>query len=405
MTSPQCPLPCTPSVLVNASNLHVGGGVGVAASCIDALSRTVSPADRVFLLLSSTVHANLLALGTNLGRFAGCEVYDAFGLASLWRGLGRRLAGYDVVFTVFGPAYVWRKKGAHLCGFAQPLIIYPKNPMTHAKPWYARWLQYAKYSLQELFFRRADALVVELDHVRRALMRRPLMRNKAVHIVNNTADRIFLEPLRWATVTLPSTSSDAVKLGIVTRNYPHKNLAVLPALKRELLKTHGLVAEFFVTFNAAEWQAAGADFREAVHNAGTLVLAQVPSFYIAMDGVIFPSLLECFSATPLEAMTVGRPLFASDLPFIREVCAEHAQYFDPSDVASMAAALAHWFRDVAPAERQARTNAAQRFARNWPDAAARADAYLRLSRSLAPISAAAIDTTTPDGASTASRPQ
>src|SRR5690606_15046068 len=52
-------------------------------------------------------------------------------------------------------------------------------------------------------------------------------------------------------------------------------------------------------------------------------------FYRAMDAVIFPSLLECFSATPLEAMAMEKPLIASDRPFNRDVCSDHAHYFDP----------------------------------------------------------------------------
>jgi glycosyltransferase involved in cell wall biosynthesis len=62
-----------------------------------------------------------------------------------------------------------------------------------------------------------------------------------------------------------------------------------------------------------------------------------------MDAVIFPSLLECFSATPLEAMVMGKPLFASDRPFNREVCHSHAHYFDPLSPASAATAIAKVF--------------------------------------------------------------
>ena len=55
-----------------------------------------------------------------------------------------------------------------------------------------------------------------------------------------------------------------------------------------------------------------------------------------MDAIIFPSLLECFSATPLEAMAMEKPFFASDREFIRDVCSDYALYFDPEDPISAA---------------------------------------------------------------------
>lgn len=372
-----------PRVLINAANLHVGGGVAVATSVIDALSRHTVPADRVSLLLSSTVHDELVVLGTDLSRFAGWSVFDACGISALWRGLASRLTGHDVVFTVFGPLYARRPDSIQLCGFAQPRVIYPDSPATRALPWHKRIRERVMYYVQELFFRRADSLVVELEHVRDRLAQHPRLRGIPVSVVYNTADRVFYEPSRRTPTKLPPASNGVRRLGIVSRNYPHKNLALLPALKRVASEVHGIDIEFWVTFNDAEWSSVGDEFRSSVSNVGPLRLTQVPGFYAAMDGVLFPSLLECFSATPLEAMLMGRPLFASDLPFIRDCCHEHAVYFDPLDLDSIAAAIASWFVTTPESERDARLDAATRFARSYPDAEARALAYLDLTRSLA----------------------
>jgi glycosyltransferase involved in cell wall biosynthesis len=77
-----------------------------------------------------------------------------------------------------------------------------------------------------------------------------------------------------------------------------------------------------------------------VVNIGALDVAQCPSFYLQLDGVLFPSLLECFSATPLEAMAMKRALFVADRPFNRDVCGDAAFYFDPLDPGSAANAIA-----------------------------------------------------------------
>ena len=44
---------------------------------------------------------------------------------------------------------------------------------------------------------------------------------------------------------------------------------------------------------------------------------------------VFPSLCEGFGLPPLEAMSLGCPVIASDLPVLREVCGDAALYFNP----------------------------------------------------------------------------
>ncbi len=45
-----------------------------------------------------------------------------------------------------------------------------------------------------------------------------------------------------------------------------------------------------------------------------------------------PTLLECFSASYLEAMYMKKIIFTSDLPFAHTVCKDAAFYFAPHDV-------------------------------------------------------------------------
>ena len=366
-------------LLINCSNLHVGGAVAVASSFVDSLSRGADMGFEIGLLLSSSVAANLVSLRTDLNRFSGCEVRDYHGMRSLWQGLSRAFAGYDVIFTVFGPAYSITKGKRHICGFAQPLIVYPSNPVERRMKMFDRVLQRLKYKVQEVFFAHADELVVELEHVKSALQRKRWFKTMAIHIVYNTVDAVFHEPTRWLPVALPPTAQ-AIRLGVVSRNYLHKNLTGLPALKQALKRKHGLEVEFFVTFTEAEWLACSVQFRDSINNAGALVLPQCPSFYAAMDGVIFPSLLECFSAVPLEAMTMRKPLFASDLPFIRDCCHEHANYFDPLDIASMARSIAGYFENGQAPLQQAQLQRAYEFVQSYPSPDERARSYLAIAR-------------------------
>jgi glycosyltransferase involved in cell wall biosynthesis len=52
--------------------------------------------------------------------------------------------------------------------------------------------------------------------------------------------------------------------------------------------------------------------------------------------LVFPSLYEGFGLPPLEAMAAGVPSVVSDIPTLRETCADASEYFDPLDPHDMA---------------------------------------------------------------------
>lgn len=57
---------------------------------------------------------------------------------------------------------------------------------------------------------------------------------------------------------------------------------------------------------------------------------------------IFPSLYEGFGLPPIEAMSCGCPVLASDIPVLREVCGDAALYFNPYDIESITHAIQHF---------------------------------------------------------------
>ena len=365
-----------PKILINCSNLHVGGGVAVATSFIDSLSRLPPFKVDVFLLLSSEVNHNLHLLGTNLQRFNSCVVKDFFGLGAL---IGFRKSfsqKFDLVFTVFGPAYALFSSGYQLVGFAQPNIIYPRNPISKRLNYFSYLSQRVKYKLQEYFFSAADSIIVELEHVELGLRKLKSFERTPIHLVNSSVHSIYSEPHKWTPITLPPTNA-LLKLGIISRNYAHKNIAILSDVRRQLRLNHGLNVDFYVTFRPDEWSACKQEFKDQVINVGGLALSQCPSFYSAMDGVIFPSLLECFSAVPIEAMMAKKPLFASDLPFIHDVCAEYCNYFDPFDADSIAKSISNYFNQTAKMQKET-ILAAHEHVKKYPGSDARAQSYMSI---------------------------
>jgi glycosyltransferase involved in cell wall biosynthesis len=358
--------------LVYAANLHVGGGVQVATSVIEELSLMKTRPAGLTVWASSVVDANLRQLGFDPAAFAGYEVVDHRGLSTLWSGAAARMAGYDCVLVIFGPLYVVRRTVPSVVGFAQPWIIYPDNEIHGRLPMLRRWLTCLKFRIQGVFFRRADVLLAELEHVRKGLVRQGIAEPDRIRVVHNCLSSIYLQPERWQSVTVPQRRG-RFRLGFVGRNYPHKNTVIFPEVRAVLLRKHGLEVDLYVTFTDDEWFACAPEFRQAAENVGPLSVPQCPNFYRAMDGVLFPSLLECFSATPLEAMAMERPLFASDRPFIRDVCTEHAHYFDPMDPEAAADCIARYLKSDRDGARLA---AARERALAYADAAGRARQYL-----------------------------
>lgn len=63
---------------------------------------------------------------------------------------------------------------------------------------------------------------------------------------------------------------------------------------------------------------------------GRLSDAEVAALERGATAFIFPSLYEGFGIPPLEAMSQGCPVLASDIPPVREACGDGALYFDPT---------------------------------------------------------------------------
>ncbi len=359
--------------LVNASNLHVGGGVQVATSAICEFTSFPDASSQVHVLASSAVDRNLRSANAQLDSLASYRVHNSRGITSLWQDLPIPINHYDAVLTVFGPLYLRRQPIPSVVGFAQPWIIYPDNEIGRQLPWAKRMQQRFKYWLQARFFARADILIVELEHVREGLVSQGVAQRQKIRVVHNTLSALYSNNSVWQPVQVPVTPAD-IRLGFVGRNYPHKNTAIFPAVHEHLRVRHGIEARFYVTFTLDEWAACSPSFRACCVNVGALDVSQCPPFYQALDGVIFPSLLECFSATPLEAMAMERPLFASDRPFIRDVCGPHAHYFDPMDAASAANCIAAYFKSEDP--RASALVAAREHALSFSNPTNRAREYL-----------------------------
>lgn len=363
-------------VLINSANLHQGGGVQVAASFLSELL-SADELDEQFTVWASTeVATSLQKSGVAFQRLPNVEVVDEYGLSAWLSKRNKALSDFDLVFTIFGPNYFRNKNYTNLVGFAQPWIL-DDSAYSLLSP-LSRLKTKLKFFAQKLFFKTADAFVVELEHVRDGLYTKGIAKPGSVHVAYNCISSLYLKPETWQPLESGITSPN-FKVGFLGRDYAHKNTSILPGVKSILAEKYGLNVDFFVTFNEQEWANKPEAFRSSIANVGSLAVTQCPSFYQALDAVIFPSLLECFSATPLESMAMEKPLFASDRRFVKDICGDFALYFDPLDPENVADVIASYIQNQHGKDSE-RLALAREHAINFSSAKGRAERYLEIIR-------------------------
>jgi len=310
--------------LVYCSNLHVGGGVQVSASFLSDCLKNDFSCD---IYSSSAVSSQLKNVYPD---FSGDYfTYNSYGLGSLFnfRILLLNLS-YNRVFHVFGPVYTFAKPRHLIVGFAQPWIIYPNNEVFKLLPLRSKVSIKIRSFIQALFFSRADILVVESSHVKVLLSKLYLFRNKRIVIIPNQLSSLFIKS---ADSLAPHVHPCGRKftIGYLGRDYVHKNLSILPEIASILRIKYDIDVVFAVTMSSDEWFKRSLSFKSVCINYGPLKSPDCPSFYQSVDACIFPSLLECFSIMPIEAMYMRKPVFASDRDFVRATCEDFPFYFDP----------------------------------------------------------------------------
>lgn len=363
-------------VLINASNLHNGGGVQVATSFISEILPFLREGKGISVWVSKEVSLSLAKLGVDVALCPNIDLVDVRGIEAAFSEYNELLSRFDLVFTIFGPNYFRNKNYINIVGFAQ-LWILDDSAYSLLSP-FNRFKTKLKFFAQKLFFKTADAFVVELEHVRDSLYKQRIAKPDSVHVAYNCISSLYLKPETWQPLESSITSRN-FKLGFLGRDYAHKNTSILPGVKRILAKKYGLNVDFFVTFNEQEWANKPEAFRSSIANVGSLAVTQCPSFYQALDAVIFPSLLECFSATPLEAMAMEKPLFASDRRFVKDICGDFALYFDPLDPENVADVIASYIQNQHGKDSE-RLALAREHAINFSSAKGRAERYLEIIR-------------------------
>lgn len=354
-------------VLIDASNLVVGGGVQVGASVVDEVLLLRSDSSRAEewpwlqdadIHVSPQVRANL----THRGADAHVHVTPLRGRLP---NLRRRPGSYDVSFAVFGPVYDGPRARRRISGFADGTSLFPELS-ARRRSLFGRIRQW----VSRRYFSSCNLVISESEFVESSLTERWNIPPSRQSVIPNSLNRVFHEPSKQEAA--PAIHSTSPVFAFPARAYPHKNIAILGPTAEVLRRKHGREIKFAVTLTPEEWLGLASEVRDHLINVGPLKVSQVPGFLSAAAGTVFPSLLESFSITPLEALAAGSPLAASDRQFVSEAVGECAEYFDPTDPESIAAALLRVLDDSSTE----RVKRGLRLAEGWPTPDRRVSSFL-----------------------------
>ncbi len=238
----------------------------------------------------------------------------------------------DIVFTVGGPSY-WRPRAIHLMGFTLGHYVYSESPYFRNIPLKRKlWWKLMKIYAQYVFKRDADALVVQTDDVNTRVKK--FLGKSKVFTVYNTINTHYVD-VKPTFNKLPDKNHNEYRLLTLSAWYPHKNLEIIPEVIRVLNEKGYDEIKFVITISETDFKKLR-DGGKNLINLGPIKIEEAPSLYKECDAMFLPTLLECFSASYVEAMKMEKPIITSDLGFAHTICEEAAIYFDPMDPVDIA---------------------------------------------------------------------
>jgi glycosyltransferase involved in cell wall biosynthesis len=219
-----------------------------------------------------------------------------------------------------------------------PVVVLARNLNIYDRRWYDDRRTRTLAMLGQAAMARASRVVFPTrdaaDQIS-ALARVPQDRVRIVHYGVSAVD--FDEPSR--------SSSHPPYLFLPAAIEKHKNIATLI---RALPLCRDRRLEVWIAGESKldpghrrdlEALAANLGIAERVRFLGAVRYQEISRFYREAQALVFPSFIETFGHPLLEAMVMGIPVIASDIPAFREICQETALFFPAESPDALAACV------------------------------------------------------------------
>ena len=373
-------------ILINTSNLYVGGGLQVALSFINELKELNTNHEyHIFLSLAVDKQIDQKEFTGNFYFYliekSPASLKTRKTIVAKLNSLEEHIKP-DIVFSVFGPSY-WKPKAKHLLGFADGWAYNSESVAYNRLPLLKRikmrlHVKYKSYYLK----RDADYYVLETLDAKNKFSKVIDIDKSKTFVVGNTYSSIFDEDECIQSnyeyfINLPKKQDNEFRLIYITHNHPNKNLT---SINKILPLLDGFNINFFLTLDDVSYRTLFPVLTKNVINLGPIPQKSCPSVYKQCDALFAPTLLETFSAAYPEAMKMGKPILTSNYSFAKDVCQDAALYFDPLDPKDMIKKIKMLVRDKALLNKLAEKG--RKRVKKFESARTRAEKYIAICENL-----------------------
>lgn len=334
------------NILIDCSNLKVGGGIQVATSFLYDLHHLNLQNDNLikdvdfFIVLSPQMSNN----------FDETQFSDRFRFIDLPKNLFKskirtslhllkieKKYSIDKVFCVFGPSY-YKSIVPKVVGYAIPHYIYLDSPYFKTLNIKFRIRNYILKKIQTNLFKMfSNTLIFETDDARTRFCNIYKYDIRDTQVVSNTLNQIFHTPNKWIFKDFKFNTDNRIL--VLSANYSHKNLSIIPKVIDELIQNLEYTNFKFVISQTKDVLKFEDKYDKYIEYVGFVSLEELPALYKSVNLLFLPTLLECFSTTYLEAMFMETPIVTTDLSFATNICSEAAIYFSPTSETSAAQSI------------------------------------------------------------------
>lgn len=322
-------------IIINTSNLYVGGGLQVALSFMNEL-KVMDTSYSYHIFLSQAIDKQLEknSFPKNFYFYlierSPASLKTRKQIVAHLDELTKQIQP-DIVFSIFGPSY-WKPNSKHVMGFAVPWVLQKDSVAYDELSFFKRikmrmWVEYISYYAK----RDASNYIIETEDGKNRMSKVLGIAEDNISVVGNSYSSIFnkvayLDETSPEYIHLPKKEEDEFRFLLISHNHPHKNLKiinqVIPLLGNANIK-------FVLTIDEESYKTLFLNKPKQIINLGPVSQKACPSLYTQCDAVFLPTLLEVFSAAYPEAMKMEKPILTSNYSFATDVCKDAAFYFNP----------------------------------------------------------------------------
>lgn len=316
-------------ILINTTNLKVGGALQVAISFIYECINFDEHEYFIFLSpsISKEIKQNLFPKNFRFYEFKNPSRFILFDSTIKELDKEEEKINADIVFSVFGPTY-WKPKAKHIMGFANGLYLYEESPYFNS----FSIIEKLKFNLKKEYHRillknNANFYILQTEDMKNRFSKFIDVDENKMAVVSSRHDSVF-ENKAADLKLLPKKSSDEFWFVTISAYYPHKRLDLINELV-PIIKHEQLNIKFVLTVSDDIIEKKFSNSKEYIINLGAVKLEDCPYVYSKCDALFLPTLIESFTASYPEAMIMKKPILTSHYSFAKTVCKDAALYFDP----------------------------------------------------------------------------